>query len=338
MKKHKGNGSAKSQTTSTMTGEPETTTLSNDEIAIAGGGLVGLVLALALKKLGLTPVIFERIPAFHDEVGAGMGLYANGLRVIRDISPSLLEEIRQAGYPYLYRRWERHDGTQVAMAQEDVLCGKEDEIQSLGIRRWKLQKILYDAVIEAGIQVHFGKGLQDVTQNNKGLVRLEFEDGTTHTSQILFAADGVRSTVRRLVNKDSKLEYTGVTCVMGMAEHNPCDRGICFPSSLTTKCHGCFFPTSQEEQCFQMHFSVPEEDADKGNWGQLSQQVGVQECLKLSEQMQNDGWAERYILPLHQVTHAVRIGFCTLQPPLHKWVYGQGRIVLLGDAAHPPYV
>jgi len=319
----------------------DTTAQDSTQIVIAGGGLVGLVLALALQKIGITPVIYEQATAFVGDVGAGMGFYANGLRVIRDISPVLLDQIREAGYPYLYRRWERHDGTEVAVAEEQVLSGDDDEIQSLGIRRWRLQKVLYEAVVDAGIQVNFGKQIKNVTEDSDGLVHITFVDGTKRCTQILFAADGSKSTVRQLMNSTSKLEYTGVTCVMGMAENNPLDRGICFPSALTTKCHGCFFPTAEGEQCFQMHFPVAEADADKGNWGTLSQEVGVQECLKLSEQMESDGWNSKYIAPLHQVTHAVRIGFCSLQPPLQKWVYankGLGRIVLLGDAAHPPYV
>jgi hypothetical protein len=34
-----------------------------------------------------------------------MGLYPNGLRVIRDISPTILKQIQDAGCPYQYRRW-----------------------------------------------------------------------------------------------------------------------------------------------------------------------------------------------------------------------------------------
>ena len=79
-----------------------------------------------------------------------MGLYANGLRVLRDISPELLATVREQGYDYVYRRWQRHDGTEVACAKEDVLTD-DPELQSLGIRRWKLQKILLDAVAAAKV-------------------------------------------------------------------------------------------------------------------------------------------------------------------------------------------
>jgi len=68
-----------------------------------------LVLALALVEHtggNLRPELYEQAPAFHDGIGAGMGMYPNGLRVIRDINPELLYRIRAQGYPYLFRRWE----------------------------------------------------------------------------------------------------------------------------------------------------------------------------------------------------------------------------------------
>jgi 2-polyprenyl-6-methoxyphenol hydroxylase-like FAD-dependent oxidoreductase len=78
----------------------------SSDITIAGGGIVGLVLALALKKhLNIIVDIYEQAEAFHDDVGAGMGMYPNGLRVIRDVSPNLLQKIQEAGYAYQYRRW-----------------------------------------------------------------------------------------------------------------------------------------------------------------------------------------------------------------------------------------
>ena len=42
------------------------------QLAICGGGIIGLVLAIGLKKrLGLTAEVFEACDAFADDVGAG---------------------------------------------------------------------------------------------------------------------------------------------------------------------------------------------------------------------------------------------------------------------------
>ena len=78
-----------------------------EPIIIIGAGIVGLALALALEKhCGLKVNLYEQATAFHDDVGAGMGCYPNGLRVIRDISSDLLGSIQDIGYPYLLRRYE----------------------------------------------------------------------------------------------------------------------------------------------------------------------------------------------------------------------------------------
>ena len=124
---------------------------------------------------------------------------------------------------------------------------------------------------------------------------------------------------------------------MGIAAHCPKEQcGISFPSSNTSKCHAVFFPTSADEQCFQFHFHIPAEYTDQGSWGNLSREMTREQCQALASQLRADGWHERYLEPLEQVTKAVKIGFCVLQPRLAKWVYHQNRVILVGDAAHPP--
>ena len=328
-------------------------------IVISGAGIVGLVLALALQKhLGVTPEVYEKSAAFHEDVGAGMGLYPNGLRVLRDIDPQLVDTIKRLGQPYGYRRWERHDGTQVMAAAEEVLSRGDEQLESMGIRRWRLQKALYDAVQEQGIPVHFSKETVNIVTRPDGVVQVYFKDGTRRETQLLCGADGVKSAVRRAVttsssssdqtidtiknggipSHDSNLKYTGVTCLIGIAEDiGKQAKGISFPSSSTTKCHGAFFPTGENEQCFQFHFPLRQEKtADQEDWGTLSAKVGREQCLGLAQILRQDGWHERYLTPLEHATKAIQIAFCTLQTRLDRWVYGRGRIILVGDACHPP--
>lgn len=339
------------------------------QILIAGGGIVGLVMALALKKhAGLTAQVYEQAPSFDRDVGAGMGLYANGLRVLRDINPAIVEDCQKAGYPYLYRRWERHDGSSVAVAQENVLTSDKmnggkvtykghsgDDLQTIGIRRWKLQHILYQAVQKAEIPIYFSKKVLTVNSLSSGLVQVVFVDGSTRETQLLIAADGGRSVVRSKLletrsgkEESPSMEYTGVTCIMGVAENMKNCHGISLPISPTTHCHGCFYPTGETEQCFQFHFPIAAKEKKKGEpkkqsdscWGNLSQEVSREECQKLAAILEKDGWDDKFLKPLRGVTRAVRVGFIKLLPPLKKWSFnnalGVPRIVLVGDAAHPP--
>jgi salicylate hydroxylase len=217
-------------------------------VLIVGAGIGGLCLALALRKhCGLSGAdieVFEQATAFTNNAGGAVGLYANGLRVLRDISPELLAAVRASGYDYIYRLWYRHDGTQVACARESELSD-DPELQSLGIRRWRLQKVLFDATTAAGIKVHFKMRTEHVQPRADGTVDVTFADGTSRTVRVVFGADGLKSRVREAVVGKLAAEFTGVTCLMGAAKVPRPMRGICFPSSRTTKCHGCFYPTGE---------------------------------------------------------------------------------------------
>jgi salicylate hydroxylase len=332
---------AKATTTSTAT-----TALPHLEVAIVGAGIVGLVLALALDRhAGIKPVLYEAAAEFGDDVGAGMGMYPNGLRVLRDISPDLVEKLRSLGQPFGTRRWERADGSIVMEASEDVLAPGEPDVEPFGIRRWKLQRALYQAVLDADIPVHFSHRLVGIVENGANAASsanattlLVFQCGTRVACDLVFAADGGNSAVRRRVVPEggARLEYTGVTCLMGIAE-GCATRGIAFPASTASRCHAVYFPTGPTEQCFMINVAVPAEETNPGNWGQLSEEVGKAECKRLAAILDQDGWDPKFVEPLMNPTKAVRIGYCLLEPRLTRWVFGsKHRIVMVGDAAHPP--
>lgn len=172
------------------------------KVLIAGAGVGGLCLALALKKncglAGHEIEVYEQSRSFNDNAGGAVGLYANGLRVLRDISPELLATVRDYGYEYRFRRWFRHDGTQVACASESELSS-DPELQSIGIRRWRLQKALSDAVAAEGIVVRFRMRTEAVAPRADGRVEVTFGDGTTRVARLVFGADGLKSKVREAV-------------------------------------------------------------------------------------------------------------------------------------------
>mmetsp|Transcript_63259 Transcript_63259/g.74804 ORF Transcript_63259/g.74804 Transcript_63259/m.74804 type:complete len:450 (+) Transcript_63259:35-1384(+) len=324
---------------------------SDDEpatVVIAGAGLAGLTLALALNKhVGIDVEIYEQSKSleFHDGIGAGMGMYPNGLRVIRDICPQLLERIQQEGHPYLFRRWERHDGTEVAIADESTLseANLQSNLQPMGIRRWRLQKQLFDAVQAQGIPIFFGKKVSGVDHSSSDIVTLNFGDGSYRDTRLLFAADGSNSIIRNVVAGHlTGLSYTGTTCFYGVAPSvvGKDKRGICLPSSETSKCHGCFYPVSPTEVCFQIHMPAEPGSSEDGpvDWTTLSGRASEAECKALADELLKDEWHDRYLLPINNAQHAIKVPFAVLEPRLKKFVFN--RIVLLGDAAHPnvPYL
>ena len=301
------------------------------QFVIIGGGIAGLVLALALKKhVGIKSTVYEQAQGFVDGVGGAIGMYPNGLRVIRDISPELLAEIRKHGYPYLYRRWMRHDGSEVACAKESVLCEGEEELQSIGIRRYRLQRVLYDFALKEGIDVQFGKRLERIENVEPSGYACSFTDGSNCEAAVIFGADGLKSMVRECTFGKQNPEYTGVTCLMGAANVARPFRGICFPSSSTSKCHACYYPTGDDEQVFQLFFPSPEKPE---TWGALSAEDAKQECQDLADKLESEGWHQDFVKPVRESATTIRVGL-RAREPLQKWV--KDCIFLLGDAAHPP--
>ena len=221
----------------------------------------------------------------------------------------------------------------MACAAEAALTD-DAELQSIGIRRWKFQKALCDAAAAAGIVIKFSKRTELVEPrgDGSGYVDVRFADGTARTARLVIGADGVKSQVREAVVGKLSAEFTGVTCLMGAAKVPRPVRGISFPSSRTTKNHGCFYPTGDDEQIFQLYF--PAKTLEEA-WGTLSAEEGAKECHALADKLEADGWDQVFLAPLRSAESVIRTALCSREP-LHKWAAASGRIVLLGDAAHPP--
>jgi len=172
----------------------------------------------------------------------------------------------------------RHDGSEIAVAEEKHLCSWDSEQDlkertSVGIRRWKLQKILLEAVQASDIPVHFGHRLVQLSNLEEGRVKLVFDSGAVQIADMVFGCDGLKSVTRsHLFGKEfPDPPYTGnvvfyikhnhvlgLTILMGAADIPRPKPGICFPSSNTTHVHAVFYPTGPNEQIFQFYFAAPE--------------------------------------------------------------------------------
>lgn len=81
-------------------------------VAILGGGLAGLTLALILERAGTRFVLLEIHETIAPEVGAGIGLLPNGIRILDQLG--LLDEIEKLTVPQ--RTWHHigDDGQAIA--------------------------------------------------------------------------------------------------------------------------------------------------------------------------------------------------------------------------------
>src|SRR5215212_7840052 len=80
-------------------------------IAIIGGGIGGLASALALRREGFEPAVYERAPALL-EVGAAIAIWPNAFRVLERLGLGgtvLARAGRIRGVRWLSREGRRHN-------------------------------------------------------------------------------------------------------------------------------------------------------------------------------------------------------------------------------------
>ncbi|MEO9227503.1 MAG: NAD(P)/FAD-dependent oxidoreductase [Devosia sp.] len=168
--------------------------INRPQIAIAGAGIGGLALAIALKRRGHDPVVLER--RARDQVtadGIFLTLAPNGLNALRGIG--LADAVSTKGVVTtgiaLYNELGKRIGLIDYTAHRDAFGAP-----SVTIRRGTLGAILLDAALAHSVDVRFGAAVDGVDETADGVTLIA--GGKTLRFDMLAAADGLRSVVRRL--------------------------------------------------------------------------------------------------------------------------------------------
>ncbi|RYP05822.1 hypothetical protein DL764_003533 [Monosporascus ibericus] len=195
---------------------------SSIRIAITGSGLAGASLLHALLKFSHLDVdIFESAPAFK-EAGMAIGLTRNAQAALDLIGPSAIKCLERAGaVPMRGVRFMVAQGEEqgeVVDEVDDIASGKR--LTSIVHRAAFLQELLADV---PGERLHASKKLAAVDRAANA-VTLHFTDGTTHECDILIGADGIHSTVRKLIlgenSPDASPRNTGAWIVMTLQPYS----------------------------------------------------------------------------------------------------------------------
>ena len=161
-------------------------------IAIAGGGVAGLTAALCLARVGLASTIYERASELS-EVGAGLQLSPNALSVMDRLG--LLPALQEVGVT-ADRVVLKRGASGRTIAEVPVHAG--DGTPYLSLHRADLQAVLLQAVRrEPQISLRLGAPIAGVRPGEDG-VALDLADGGGNVlADLLIAADGVGSAVVR---------------------------------------------------------------------------------------------------------------------------------------------
>ncbi|WP_044362945.1 FAD-dependent monooxygenase [Streptomyces natalensis] len=177
---------------------------------VIGGGVAGPVMALALRKAGIEATVYEAYPTAADGVGAWLGLAPNGQAALATVGADAA--VQAIGQPV--------PGVVMADGAGNRLTGFggfPELPATLTLPRDRLFRALTDHAVAAGIRFAYGKRLVTAEETPDG-VTAHFADNTSATADILIGADGIRSTVRTVIDRHAPVpEYGGVLSFGGHA-------------------------------------------------------------------------------------------------------------------------
>lgn len=169
---------------------------------IAGGGAGGATLALALHRIGVEAVVYERDSGPTADEGHLLSLGSNALDALLAIGVEL-DGIPVPKLP-AYSGSGKYLGAIYNGAESDTAP------TSLLICRNTLQERLRELCAERGTEIVYGRELESCKVTGSGATAV-FTDGSTAEGDLLIGADGVHSAVRRnLFPQAPGASYTGV--------------------------------------------------------------------------------------------------------------------------------
>ncbi|GAA1915583.1 flavin-dependent oxidoreductase [Microbacterium aoyamense] len=305
------------------------------DIAIVGAGPGGLITALRLHQQGIPPTIYETVPELKP-LGVGVDIKTVGTKELDDLG--LLEEFRSISVDAEDSIFYNHFGQEIYAEKCGVHMGYLHEQRF--VHRGILQMMLFRTVLErlGEDAVVLGARVERYEQDADGVtLHIEHRDGRTEQvrHEAVIAADGIKSAVRRQMHPNqAEPEFSGITMWRGTTLREPIRGGhtilhlgdpristmIIYPIAEN-------FEGSGKDLINWVVETNGEETIE--DWNQVADPeeiIPAFDTLKLPfldvQQLIRES-REVYLFPL--IRHF----------PLDTWV--DGRVVLLGDAAHAMY-
>jgi salicylate hydroxylase len=287
-------------------------------VAIIGGGIGGLTAAVGLLQAGFDVRVYEQA-RWLSEVGAGINIGPNAARLL--IKLGLRDELDKVAFrsPHFHqRRWQ--DGrtlTRIPLGEAiEAAFGAPHMI----FHRGELHSVLAKAVPPE--RVHLGHRCVGVTQDAEG-VEAQFENGATAAADVLIAADGIHSTIRRILIGPERPRFA-CRAYRGLI---PAERVPDIPRESTAwlgpgrhLVH--YFVSAGRLLNFVGH--VEQEDWISESWTEPGSVSDPRAAYA--------GWHPQ----VQQVLDAVDETFIWAvidRKPIDRWSFG--RVTMLGDACHP---
>jgi 2-polyprenyl-6-methoxyphenol hydroxylase-like FAD-dependent oxidoreductase len=310
------------------------------KVIVVGAGVGGLATALMLQRRGIRAEVYEQSATVR-ELGVGINTLPPSIGELTELG--LLPELDKIAIRTRKLIYYNRLGQQVW----DELRGMDAGHRSpqFSIHRGRLQKVLYDAVLDrlGPDAVRTGLSLAGFLQDEGG-VTVHFTDsvkgdaGLTVRGDVLICADGIHSVARRQFYPDEGApKWNGVLIWRGATEWPMWQDGRTMAIGGGMGAKFVLYPIAEGNDGRQlMNWAVCIKMADgaltpppKESWSRRAPH-----SLVLP-------YAKRFAIPgcdIHSLVESTPEAFeypmCD-RDPLPRWTFG--RVTLLGDAAHPMY-
>ncbi|AYM40442.1 FAD-dependent monooxygenase [Mycobacteroides chelonae] len=292
-------------------------------LIVVGGGIGGLAIALSAAASGNDVVVLERAREFA-EIGAGIQLAPNGLHALGLLGVG--EKIERIGVQV--------DSLRLFDATVDRLINAMSlgadyqhrfDSPYLVVHRAELHRILVDACAsDPRIELRSRSEVFGYQQDAGG-VRALLADGSSVDGDGLIGADGINSSIRRALLDDGEPRVAGITVYRTTVPIDQVDESLQSNSVTWWTGPGCHLVTYPIAGGSLLNLAASRTDGVT----QAFSGVEVSEARVLRELAPLRG-AARSLLELGREWRSWSL---VDRDPVRQW--SDGRVVLLGDAAHP---
>jgi 5-methylphenazine-1-carboxylate 1-monooxygenase len=308
-------------------------------IIIAGGGIGGLTLALMLHERNISSQVYEAA-ADPKPLGVGINALPHSIRELAALG--LLPRLDEIAIRTRQLTYSNHLGQQIWSEPRGLFAGHD--VPQFSVHRGRLHAMLWQAASErlGPAAPRAGRRLIGFTQNAERVVaRFQCPDGSVEEAigDALIGADGIHSTLRAILHPDDPgIRWNGIQMWRGAVDWPAFDGGDSMVIAGDAVAKLVLYPIGPGETpetrltnwvIYARVAEAGEPPPERENWSRLGHYAAFRHL------------AERLNLPFIDVGALIRktpeifeYPMCD-RDPLPWWT--QGRVTLLGDAAHPMY-
>ncbi len=306
------------------------------KVAVIGGGIGGLSLALSLHRMGLDCNVYESVPEVR-EIGVGITLLPHAMRELDVLG--LEAPLEAAGIDNLESVFFNRFGQFIYREPRGRHAGYDRP--EVGIHRGKLHRVLYEAVLKrlGAHRVHLDHRCTRVDQDDDG-VTVSFDSSVGAAlapvrADVAVACDGVNSAVRRQFYPDERLAFGGINTWRGVTVHAPILSGKSYlrVGSIETG-KMVIYPIADNvdgkgAQLVNWVAEIRRDGAPMNDWNKAGTS---RDFIEIFRDWRFD-WLDVPAL-IEGAEHVFEYPMVD-RDPVARWTFG--RVTLLGDAAHPMY-